>query len=140
MEPVHVHYADGGHAEETPDETLSVGEYLDEFCASRGLTGEHVARLVNGPTVDPDDPVSVLGGQRVALNPLVHATAHAAADADAGLYPLDGTVDAILDWVGDDDDRAGEALEAELAGRNRKGIVDPLTDLLNTTLDRGGVQ
>ncbi len=44
----------------------------------------------------------------------------------------DGTVDAVLVWVGDDTDRAGRALEVEQGdgGKNRKGVVDPLTELL----------
>lgn len=44
----------------------------------------------------------------------------------------DGTVDAVLTWVGDDTDRAAQALEVEQGdgGKNRKGVVDPLTELL----------
>jgi hypothetical protein len=50
---------------------------------------------------------------------------------DPGAVP-DGNVDAVLAWVGDDTDRAAQALEAEQGdgGKNRKGVVDPLTELL----------
>lgn len=39
----------------------------------------------------------------------------------------DGTVAEILAWVGDDEHRAEEALQAELAGKRRKSLVDRLT-------------
>lgn len=44
----------------------------------------------------------------------------------------DGAIDVVLAWVGEDLDRARRALDAEQAegGKNRKGVVDPLTDLL----------
>lgn len=38
-----------------------------------------------------------------------------------------GTVADVLEWVGDDPDRANAALEAEEAGKRRKGILDALT-------------
>lgn len=52
-------------------------------------------------------------------------------DPDPNSVP-DGNVADLLAWVGDDKDRAGRALEAEQAdgGKNRKGVVDPLTELL----------
>jgi hypothetical protein len=44
----------------------------------------------------------------------------------------DGTVEIVLAWAGEDLERAQRALDAEQAdgGKNRKGVVDPLTDLL----------
>lgn len=42
-----------------------------------------------------------------------------------------GTVNEILEWVGDDKERASEALEAEKAGAGRKTLVSALEDLLS---------
>jgi hypothetical protein len=39
----------------------------------------------------------------------------------------DGTVADVLEWVGDDPDRANAALEAEESGKRRKGVLDALT-------------
>jgi hypothetical protein len=38
----------------------------------------------------------------------------------------DGTVEAILAWVGDDPERAQAALEAERAGKNRSTLISEL--------------
>lgn len=44
-----------------------------------------------------------------------------------GGYPVDGSVSEVLDWVGDDPDRALEALERELQrDKPRKGVVEVL--------------
>lgn len=39
----------------------------------------------------------------------------------------DGTVADVLEWAGDDADRRNAALEAEEAGKRRKGILDALS-------------
>jgi len=38
-------------------------------------------------------------------------------------YPEGGTVDAVVRWAGDDPDRIRQAIEAEQAGKNRKGVL-----------------
>lgn len=43
------------------------------------------------------------------------------------LKPPDGTVADVLEWVGDNPDRANAALEVEEAGKRRKGVLDALT-------------
>jgi hypothetical protein len=52
-------------------------------------------------------------------------------DPDPDAVP-DGAVPEVLAWVGDDPARAERALALEQAdgGKNRKGVVDPLTELL----------
>lgn len=52
-------------------------------------------------------------------------------DPDPDEVP-DGPVADVLAWVGDDLERAQRALDVEQAdgGKNRKGVVDPLTELL----------
>ena len=52
-----------------------------------------------------------------------------ATDADGDGVP-DGNVGQVLDWVGDDPERARQALDAETAGKNRAGITGPLGKLL----------
>lgn len=47
------------------------------------------------------------------------------ASPKAGEVP-DGTVGEVLDWVGDDPDRARQALEAERAGQNRSTLISEL--------------
>jgi len=56
-----------------------------------------------------DDTDSVAGGEAVEV-PNVDAM----------------TVAQVLEWVGDDQDRAAAAVTAERAGRNRRGIMDVL--------------
>jgi hypothetical protein len=46
-------------------------------------------------------------------------------DSDDDAVP-DGTVDEVLDWVGDDRSRASRALTAERAGQNRTTLVSKL--------------
>lgn len=41
-----------------------------------------------------------------------------------------GTVDEVLEWVGDDKDRAALALEAEKSGKNRKSLISELEELV----------
>lgn len=41
-----------------------------------------------------------------------------------------GSVDDVLAWVGDDTARAQAALDFEQAGRQRKGVIEPLTALV----------
>lgn len=43
---------------------------------------------------------------------------------------VDGTVDEVLATVGDDPIKAAAALDAERAGKNRKGLVEPLTAIV----------
>jgi hypothetical protein len=50
-----------------------------------------------------------------------------AAAKDAEIEVPDGTVADLLEWVGDDPDRANAALEAEEAGKRRKGVLDALS-------------
>jgi hypothetical protein len=47
--------------------------------------------------------------------------------------PVDGTIDALMAWVGDDKDRAVQALEAEQAkDKPRSTVVKRLTALADT--------
>lgn len=48
------------------------------------------------------------------------------AEGGAAQGPPDGTVQDVLDWVGDDPDRARQALEAERAGQNRSTLISEL--------------
>jgi hypothetical protein len=41
-----------------------------------------------------------------------------------------GTISEVMEWVGDDTERARVALEAETAGLNRKSLVNKLNELL----------
>jgi hypothetical protein len=77
---------------------------------------EEMQRFLDAGAVEPDGAGSP--------EPLA-----AAADPD-GDVP-DGTVAAVLSWVGDDTDRARSALDAESAkgDRARKTLVDALTAL-----------
>lgn len=50
-------------------------------------------------------------------------------DADAGTESddvPDGTVNEVLDWVGDDSERAQRALDVERTGQNRSSLVSQL--------------
>lgn len=58
--------------------------------------------------------------------PLYTNKRHTRLDEPTNTVP-DGTIDEVLDWVGDDEQRAEEALQAELAGKRRKTLVDRLT-------------
>lgn len=54
-------------------------------------------------------------------------------DRDDGEPPVDGTIDALMTWVGDDQGRAVEALSAEQAKDNpRSTAVKRLTALADT--------
>lgn len=44
--------------------------------------------------------------------------------------PSGMSVDKTLDWVGDDKDRAQAALDAELDGKNRSTLIEPLEEML----------
>jgi hypothetical protein len=43
--------------------------------------------------------------------------------------PPEGTVSEVLRWVGDDPGRAGQALDAERAGRRRSSLIAELERL-----------
>ena len=43
---------------------------------------------------------------------------------------VSGTVKEVLEWVGEDEERAQRALEAEEAGAKRKTLLDALGDIL----------
>jgi hypothetical protein len=50
-------------------------------------------------------------------------------------YPVDGTIEDVKDWVGDDPDRARAAVAAEADGKSRKtlltwlsGVAEPQTE------------
>jgi hypothetical protein len=45
----------------------------------------------------------------------------------------DGTVQDVLDWVGDDPGRAQEALDAEQAGQARSTLIARLEAIASTT-------
>lgn len=40
----------------------------------------------------------------------------------------DGTINEVLEWVGNDTDRANRALEKELEDKGRKTLIDALED------------
>lgn len=46
----------------------------------------------------------------------------------------DGTVTELVDWIGDNAERAAEALAAEKAGQKRKGVLD----VAQTIIDQAG--
>ena len=145
MEPVHVHYPDGGYAAEIPEPGITVGQYLAEFGVGRAFEGVFELRR-DGVTLGLDDPIESLAGLHVACVRLdgdeipPGAVAFAVLDTDLDTeqiatgdddYPADGNVDEILDWAGTDPERVAAALETELArGKPRMGIVDPLTEQL----------
>lgn len=52
---------------------------------------------------------------------------------EAGGDVPDGTVDEVLDWVGDDPDRAQQALQAEQEGQNRSTLIAELEKRSETT-------
>jgi len=47
-------------------------------------------------------------------------------DSDDGSDVPDGTVQEVLDWVGDDSERAQRALDVERSGQNRTSLVSQL--------------
>lgn len=47
--------------------------------------------------------------------------------SDTEVEVPDGTVADVLEWAGDDPDRRNAALEAEEAGKRRKGVLDALS-------------
>lgn len=51
------------------------------------------------------------------------------------VYPEKGNADAILAWVAGDKERAEYALEAEQAGKGRKGVLDELAGILAQYVD-----
>ena len=72
-------------------------------------------------------------GRRLAACPdpdLICVDATGLAEDDENMP--DGPIPAVLAWVGDDLERAQQALDAEQAKgeSGRKGVIDPLTDLL----------
>lgn len=82
----------------------------------------------------PDDVPAEQREQLLARGdvfPALEAEPEDQGEGDPDALP-DGTVADVLAWVGDDKARAEQALEAEQAegGKNRRGVVDPLTDLL----------
>ena len=46
---------------------------------------------------------------------------------EAAVDLADLTIDEVLDWVGDDEDRRAEALAAEEAGKGRKTLISALS-------------
>ena len=50
-------------------------------------------------------------------------------EAESSAVP-DGTIDEVLDWVEEDPAKAALALEAERAGKNRKGLVEALESVM----------
>ena len=46
-------------------------------------------------------------------------------DGDGSDVP-DGTTNEVLDWVGDDSERAQRALDVERTGQNRSGLISEL--------------
>jgi len=50
--------------------------------------------------------------------------------ADGSAGPADGTVDDVIARVGDDIDKARQALDAERAGKGRKGLLEHLEHLV----------
>lgn len=77
---------------------------------------------------DQHDPFAPLGAYEVSEDGRVHVIPPADVDVD---NPPDGTVDDVLDWVGDDVDRARLALAAEgERSHARSTLIAPLEALI----------
>lgn len=76
----------------------------------------------------PSGPVDVATGETVELTDadIVQLGEHP--DWAADELP-DGSVQDVLAWVGDDAERAGQALAAERAGKERSSLIEKLEQL-----------
>lgn len=92
------------------------------------------------PEEDREAIEALTDDEQAALAGLTEAERAAlAGDAETADEPVpDGTVDAVLAWVGDDRARAARALDAEeQASEPRVTLVKPLQDLLAQPADAG---
>lgn len=71
----------------------------------------------------PDDASTSQGGDPDATDDSDEPQTESGGASDG---PPDGTVQDVLDWVGDDPDRAQTALDAEQAGQNRATLIAEL--------------
>lgn len=63
------------------------------------------------------------------VSPIEVKSLSATVEAKSEEVPV-GTVDEILNWVGDDKDRAKAALKAEKSGKKRKSLIEELNDII----------
>lgn len=97
-----------GHDEEMAE---TVKEFDDAFTeAQEGIVA-----------LDPEPPYQP--GEGPGQEDLGQSSDDADEDSDE---PPDGTKDDVLDWVGDDPDRAQQALDAERDGQNRSTLIAEL--------------
>lgn len=107
--------------------------------------------IAEGEELDGDFAVFLLE-RRAPVTPVddeAHAHLHAltsgdeptaGADHPPSLGVPEGTVDEIMEWVGDDPAKALRALEAETAGKARKSLIGKLEKLLEAATASDGDQ
>ena len=88
--------------------------------------------LPDGSRVEPGETTSSVPSHDVAW--LLAAGYIEPADGAKSDVP-DGTKDEILDWVGDDPERAAAAYRAEESGKGRKTVFEALSGLLADATD-----
>jgi hypothetical protein len=76
----------------------------------------------------------VLKGRGYTEQPPNNRTRTEALVPDAGYHTAEHSVDEVLDWVGDDVDRANEALESE-QGRTKSRVRSTLVEALEKIID-----
>lgn len=115
---------------------LSVGKPGDVVTASQlRMTDEKLdiwVKAGSGVEIEddspPDPPVATISDDAAISDEIVVEISGPAAVSFDGLYdPGDHTVAEVLSHVGDNPDQASEILSRERSGRNRSGIIDPLT-------------
>ena len=105
-------------------------EVLEQITNPAAFEGPTVGEPVNGDVTNVTAGASTEPG-----TPKQRASASEPAPAaplGSGPEVPDGSVDEVLAWVGDDRDRAAQALEVEQAKDEdaRKTLLEPLEDLL----------
>lgn len=103
------------------------GDKLNETEVAAGIDGSTPSHI------DVVDISETFGDEAVANDSEVKAgltdePAEAKTDStvDKGGDVPEGTIDEVLEWVGDDSEKAKLALDAEVAGQNRKSLVSKL--------------
>jgi hypothetical protein len=92
-----------------------------------------LARNPFGPLISGHKSNAVEPAEKVAAPAAAQTPAPAAPAAPEAIEVPKGTVPEILEWVGDDLEKAQAALDAEHESKNsRKGLVHELEQLLET--------
>lgn len=92
--------------------------------------------VVSVPDGSPSDESMARDGLWQAVNPDGNPTGEQTGTPGGGDAVPDGTIAEVLDWVGDDLDRARVALDAEQAAKKpRTTLVGALTELLDAEPD-----